>query len=339
LNPYSWNSFANLLYVDQPVGTGFSYADYKKDYVTDEFQIANDMYNFMQEFYLLYPQYYNLDFYITGESYAGHYIPAISARILRGNKKNEGKKINLKGSAIGNGWVDPYVQYGAYGSFAYAKDLIGYPLYESLKIQYETCKLLIEFGNWELAQVACGLIIEAIQEDAGNFNVYDVRKNCTYPPLCYDFSSVVTFLNSNQVRNTLGVGNRTWTSCNSEVYSSLLGDWMRNLEVDIPFLLAEPDYRVLIYSGKEDFICNWYGGLDWVRRMKWPGQDAFVDASVEPWIVNGVLAGTSQTYKGLTFLAVENAGHMVPMDQPANAFNMLLRFLSGIPWEKQSIEI
>jgi carboxypeptidase C (cathepsin A) len=51
--------------------SGFSYADYKKDYVTDEFQIANDMYNFMQEFYSLYPQYYNLDFYITGESYAG----------------------------------------------------------------------------------------------------------------------------------------------------------------------------------------------------------------------------------------------------------------------------
>jgi len=333
LNPYSWNSFSNLLYVDQPVGTGFSYADFDQDYVTDEKQIAENLYNFMQEFYDLYPQYYNLDFYILGESYAGHYVPAISARILRGNRHNDGKKINLKGSAIGNGWVDPLIQYAAYGEFAYANDLIGYFTYEALKPQYLICEAMIDIGLWELALIACESIIEDILDEAGNINIYDIRKQCTYQPLCYDFTSITDWLNTDLVQKTLGIVNNTeWTTCSSEVYNNLLGDWMANLEVDIPHLLAEPGYRVLVYSGKEDFICNWYGGLAWLKAMRWPGQHGFVDAPVVPWKVNDAVAGTSQSYQGLTFLAVENAGHMVPMDQPANALLMLNHFLTGTPF-------
>jgi serine carboxypeptidase-like clade 4 len=60
-----------------------------------------------------------LPFFVTGESYAGHYIPAISSRIIQANQNKEGLPINIQGSAIGNGWVDPYIQYGAYAEFAY----------------------------------------------------------------------------------------------------------------------------------------------------------------------------------------------------------------------------
>lgn len=71
LNPNSWNSFANLLYIDQPVGTGFSYADVNADYVHNETQVAFDLYWFLIEFYALHPQYSKLPLYIFGESYAG----------------------------------------------------------------------------------------------------------------------------------------------------------------------------------------------------------------------------------------------------------------------------
>ncbi len=90
LNQYSWNTFANLLFVDQPVGTGFSYADDIFDvcilfiftyqdlqYVHNENEVANEMYEFLQVFLKRYPQYVGRPFFITGESYAGHYIPGI----------------------------------------------------------------------------------------------------------------------------------------------------------------------------------------------------------------------------------------------------------------------
>lgn len=113
-NPHAWNEIANVLYIDQPVGTGFSYADDSKAYVKTEDGVATDMWEFLQTFMKEFPQYAQLDFYVTGESYAGHYVPAISSRIVANNKKLGAgeQKIHLQGLAIGNGLVDPATQYG-----------------------------------------------------------------------------------------------------------------------------------------------------------------------------------------------------------------------------------
>jgi len=330
INPNSWNSFANLLYVDQPVGTGFSYADYIDDYVVDEDQVAQDMFTFMQNFFKLYPQYADLPFFITGESYAGHYIPAIAYRIVNGNLENEGIHINLEAVAIGNGWVDPEIQYGAYADFAYDNNLINQATYDALIPMYVVCEGLIETGVWPLAIDECNLIMAAILAEAGGINVYDIRKQCTYEPLCYDFSNVDEFLAQGWVQKDLGVSSSAdWQECNSEVHALLLGDWISNLDVHIPFLLSQKDFRVLVYSGMDDFICNWYGGQRWTNELVWPGQQLFNNATAIPWMVNGVQAGTWQSYGGFTFLAVANAGHMVPMDQPVNALEMLNMFVNN----------
>jgi len=107
-NPSSWNKISNLIYVDQPIGTGFSHSD-AGDYVKNETEVAEDMAQFIIKFIALYPQLEGLDFYITGESYAGHYIPAISHNFHF--KHKDEIKMNFKGLAIGNGLVDPYLQY------------------------------------------------------------------------------------------------------------------------------------------------------------------------------------------------------------------------------------
>ena len=112
MNPHAWNNNANLLYVDQPVGTGFSKAGSVTDYDTNEEEIADTMALFMENFLEKFPQLQGKDFYITGESYAGHYIPAISHNFFFKNKDK--LKINFKGMAIGNGLVDPYAQYPQY---------------------------------------------------------------------------------------------------------------------------------------------------------------------------------------------------------------------------------
>ena len=77
-NPYSWNNHANVLYLDQPIGTGFSYQDDFRRLRNNEDDIALDFVEFMKEFYKKNPKFKDRDLYITGESYAGHYIPAMS---------------------------------------------------------------------------------------------------------------------------------------------------------------------------------------------------------------------------------------------------------------------
>ena len=105
-NPYSWNAVSNLLYVDQPIGTGFS-----KGGVHDarsETEVAEDMAQMLRGFLVQNPEFEGRDFYITGESYAGHYVPAISHYLV--NEASD-VNLNLKGIAIGNGLTDPYEQY------------------------------------------------------------------------------------------------------------------------------------------------------------------------------------------------------------------------------------
>jgi cathepsin A (carboxypeptidase C) len=70
-NPWSWNAHANLVFVDQPVGTGFSHSKNPLDFVRNEVQVAQQLYEFLQAFMDKYPQFQGRPFYVTGESYAG----------------------------------------------------------------------------------------------------------------------------------------------------------------------------------------------------------------------------------------------------------------------------
>lgn len=73
----------------------------------------------------VHPDMADRDFYVTGESYAGHYVPAVSNRLFHEMKKpSAAKKINLKGFAIGNGLTDPGIQYGAYSDYAVINNLV-----------------------------------------------------------------------------------------------------------------------------------------------------------------------------------------------------------------------
>jgi len=339
LNPYSWNEVANVIWIDQPVGTGYSYADHVTDYTVDETQIAEDLYEFLQTFFAQNPQ-YNHDFFVFGESYAGHYIPAVGKRIVIGNKKIKSPyvDIDLKGLAIGNGWVDPKIQYGYYADLLNEKGLLdaaSTAAYDDTA--YPACEALIDV-NWFLALEECSLAMEAVLADAElqngrTINVYDVTKKCEVEPLCYDFSLGTKFLTSPRVMKALGTNPKVqWVDCNMEVHELLLGDWIGNFAVDLPMVLAA-NIPVLVYSGTNDWICNYLGGEAWAAAMKWPGQKGYNNATWDEWTgPNGNQAGRAKTFSGLTFLEVLDAGHMVPMDQPANALDMVTKFVNGQPF-------
>jgi carboxypeptidase C (cathepsin A) len=176
-NPYSWNSKANVIWVDNPVGSGYSYVNNPNGYVSNEDEVASELWIFLQQFFKLYPQYKNLPFFITGESYGGHYVPAISNYIQNQNKRNIGIHINLQGLAIGNGWVDPKIQAGSYGPYAYANNLISESDLENAQQDYETCLKDIENGNYDEAFYDCNAVFEDVLEAAGNINFYDLGSN------------------------------------------------------------------------------------------------------------------------------------------------------------------
>ncbi|XP_059627019.1 serine carboxypeptidase-like [Cornus florida] len=332
-NDFGWDKISNIIYVDQPTGTGFSYSSDEDDIRHNEQGVSNDLYNFLQAFFKQHPRYAKNDFYITGESYAGHYIPALAARVHQGNKGKEGIHINLKGFAIGNGLTDPAIQYKAYTDYAMDMKLINQSDYNLISKSIPPCEQAIKLCGTDgedsciSAFFVCNNIFNSIMEVASGKNYYDVRKKCE-GDLCYDFSNMENLLNQKSVRSALGVGDIDFVSCSSTVYEAMVMDWMRNLEVGIPALL-EDGIKLLVYAGEYDLICNWLGNTRWVHAMEWSGQKNFVAAPTVPFVVDKAEAGQLKSHGPLTFLKVHDAGHMVPMDQPKASLEMLERWTQG----------
>ncbi|OAY71336.1 Serine carboxypeptidase 3 [Ananas comosus] len=159
---------------------------------------------------------------------------------------------------------------------------------------------------------------------------YDIRKECLGSHCC-NFSNIEKFLNLKSVKSILGVENREFELCSDSVYEALEDDWMMNYEVGIPALL-EDGIKLLVYAGEYDLICNWLGNSRWVRSMKWSGQKDFVSSTKIPFMVDGEKKGVLQSHGALSFLKVQivhRAGHMVPLDQPKAALEMLKRWTQG----------
>ncbi|MQL91417.1 hypothetical protein Taro_024031 [Colocasia esculenta] len=332
-NNYGWDKISNLIYVDQPTGTGFSYSHDRRDLRHNELGVSNDLYDFLQAFFAEHPEIADNDFYITGESYAGHYIPAFASRIHQGNKAREGIHINLKGFAIGNGLTDPAIQYQAYTEYALEMGIIKEIDYKRINKILPACELAIKLCGTSgtvaclASYLVCNTIFNSIIGVAGDINYYDIRKKCE-GNLCYDFSNLEKFLNQKSVKDALGVGNLEFISCSPSVYQAMLTDWMRNLEVGIP-ALVEDGVKLLVYAGEYDLICNWLGNSRWVHSMEWSGQQRFVSSPSTPFVVDGVEAGILKSHGPLSFLKVHDAGHMVPMDQPKASLEMLRRWIKG----------
>merc|ERR1712228_890138 len=345
MNPYSWNSNASVIWIDQPSFTGYSYDDNGfVDGVYNEDQIADDLYEFMQLFLKNNTKYSKLPFYVTGESYAGHYVPHFSRRILDNNNdlKPGNIRINLQGLAIGDGLVDPYTQYPAYAPYANDHNLVSEAQYKFMRDFIPLCdeeiKLCDDY-NGTGSYIACinaydtCNLAELLPVTSTGVNPYDIREQCVVEPLCYNFSAVDVFFNLNSTMDALGVEVDKWVSCNRLVEEELVfaGDWMKDFAEDVPILL-DAGMRVLAYFGVYDFIVNWYGGYDWMKALDWQYAKEWNAQKNTSWSVNGDEVGFYQTYANLTFLQVLGAGHMVPMDQPKNALTMIKQLTIGNGW-------
>ena len=137
LNEYSWHKAANMLYIESPGDVGFSYIDSKLDYeleINDDIA-AEDNFKALLDFFSKFPTFKGKDFYISGESYAGIYVPMLAYKIINYNKDAKSSaKINLKGILVGNGVADwNYDTENAMIDFAFSHHLTSYAIRNKAK--------------------------------------------------------------------------------------------------------------------------------------------------------------------------------------------------------------
>ncbi|KAI3720112.1 hypothetical protein L6452_21022 [Arctium lappa] len=107
-NPHSWNRLFGLLFLDNPIGTGFSIASTPEEIPRDQNAVAKHLSIAIKKFIASDSTFESRPIYITGESYAGKYVPSIGYYIVKRNANlSVSKRVNLIGLAIGNGLTDP----------------------------------------------------------------------------------------------------------------------------------------------------------------------------------------------------------------------------------------
>jgi len=336
---YAWNNHANLIFLDQPVNTGFSYSE--SESVKDSVTAGEDVYAFLELFFKQFPEYTGRDFHIAGESYAGHYIPVFGAEIAR----HEDRSFNLTSLLIGNGLIDPLRQYDFYEPMA-----CGGGEYAAV-LDEEECQGMLD------AQPRCNALIESCYEAQSAFvcvpasiycnnkmmgpyqqtglNMYDIREKCADTPdgLCYpQLGWMDQYLNSPEVKAAIGAeGVEKYESCNFDVNGGFLfnGDWMLPYYTNVADLL-EKGIPILDYAGLADFICNALGTNNFAEQLEWSGHEEFASAPVKSWkLEDGTYAGRKRNYKHFTSLQIFEAGHMSPFDQPQALHEMVNEWISG----------
>jgi len=159
-------------------------------------------------------------------------------------------------------------------------------------------------------------------------NLYDIRKKCEIPGLCYDFSNIKTFLNTESTKKALHVTHKgaKWDSCNDDIYAHFIAsDWMKDMSQKVSDVLND-GIRVLVYAGDVDFICNYIGNRAWTLALDWKHSTEFNAAQDHQW---NNKTGLAKSSNGFTFLQVYDAGHMVPMDQPEVSLRLINQFFAG----------
>ena len=336
-NPYSWNTNASVIFLDQPVNVGFSYSG---STVSDTVAASKDVYALLTLFFKQFPEYATQDFHIAGESYAGHYIPVFTAEILSHKKTN----INLKSVLIGNGLTDAITQYPEYRPMACGKG--GWPRVvdeqtcESMDNALPRCQSLIQGcydseSVWSCvpASVYCNNAILGPYQRTGQ-NPYDVRVPCKSGNLCYEELEYITaWLNKKSVMKALGAEVDNYESCNFDINRNFLfqGDWMKPYHRLVPGILEK--IPVLIYAGDADFICNWLGNKAWSEALEWTGQKKFAAAEMKELHIDGEKSGRKigevKSSGNFTFMRLYEGGHMVPYDQPESSLEFFNRWLEG----------
>ncbi|THU80417.1 peptidase S10, serine carboxypeptidase [Dendrothele bispora CBS 962.96] len=350
LHPDSWNTNASIFFVDQPIGVGFSYADYGETVDTSE-EAAKDIAAFVSIFFENFNQFKGRAFHMAGESYGGRYIPLFASAIYDQNPQlvqNGFTPINLTSVMIGNGLTDRYTMFSAYYEMACTSASLPpvldiktcvtmkQAISRCEKWTRESCIEQYDPINCNGAVGFCSSAVETPYLSTG-LNPYDISIFCRgdLDDECYPETRYMRqFLDDANVRTKIGVDSSittNFTSCSSQVKIGFFDSYDTNRPETPIYVsgLLERGVRVLIYVGDLDWLCNWIGNEKWTLALEWNGKAEFANTPLREWKVNGKRAGRTRSAGKFTFATVEGAGHAVPYYKPKESLQMVQRWLAG----------
>ncbi|OMH86163.1 Pheromone-processing carboxypeptidase KEX1 [Zancudomyces culisetae] len=333
MREYSWVNRVDVLFIDQPIGAGFSFGTSPSTY--DEG--SADLENFIEKFYELFPEYHTYKLYITGESIAGTYIVKIAQRMLRSNR------IPIEGLLIGNGLIDPKTTYLSYLPFLESNGLINGTALSMMKERQQECAFGYETYKYKKIKVSqCENVLNVLSDyqmiggDTSKcLNIYDYRLIESRPACGADWPPNLTYLKSyiNQpiVKSQLNMvksKQNLWVECNTDVYRTYSADLTSDAAIYALPEVIEKIKQVVLFAGDKDIVCNTLAHEYMIGNMTFLGGTGFSRhmENYLDWKVNGKSTGRFNSERGLTYIEIYNASHMPAVDNPLAMLDILSFF-------------
>ncbi|KAJ4290625.1 hypothetical protein N0V90_010843 [Kalmusia sp. IMI 367209] len=353
-NPYSWTNLTNMIWIEQPVGVGYSQGTPN---ITNEIELAAEFRGFWKNFISTFDM-QNFGVYVTGESYAGFYVPYIADGFISANDTDSPVVIlpyveywqNL--ISLNDTFMDQMREHQDYCNYSqYLDTYFQFPpppgpfpvLPEPSSRNGYRCD---QFENF----------YEAVLEVNPCFNIYHITETCPHPfsqlgiinTGDYQPPGAQVYFNRTDVQKALhAVVGTNWEQCTDvNVFGNGTergSDTSPGPAIDGALQrVIEYTNNTIIGSGDLDMLLNTNGTLLAIQNMTWNGAQGLqkypstpLYAPYHPEYNGGALAGSGvqgvwSSERGLTFYTAHLAGHELPGYTPGVAYRMLEILLGRI---------
>ncbi|KAL0913714.1 hypothetical protein M5K25_017195 [Dendrobium thyrsiflorum] len=350
----TWLQRADLLFVDNPVGTGYSYVENTSSLVKTDEESASDLTMLLKKLYNGNERLQKSPLYVVAESYGGKFAVTLGLSVVKAIKAGQ-LNLTFGGIALGDTWISPedfVLSWGPLLKDVSRLDINGEEKSNSLAKVIQT---QIAEGKYKEATDTWGQLEYVISENSNSVDFYNFLLDSAMDPLGmtsaestaaatqssvkmimrgysrYLSSKAVSTVSLNDLMNgiikqklKIIPENVSWDGQADLVFISLESDFMKPRINEVDELLSM-GVNVTIYSGQVDLICATKGTEAWVQKLKWKELQNFNNATREPIYCENdmVTRGFFKSYSNLHFYWILEAGHYVPVDQPCVALRML----------------
>ena len=361
-NAHAWNAHAWTLFVDQPVGTGFAHVDASCDsdlsadggggdcYATTLEQTAADLSEVLEALIgdIHAGDLAGAPLWVTGESFAGRYLPWLAEALVLDSaaaKRYPAASAAFAGLVVGNPESDTLLQYPPTADMLRGMGYIGDADVERLKgVAFANCSSLVRAGTTAraAATAACEAWCDELVAVAGGAFRYDAR--VWGNPLQRLDKTLGAYLNDNATKAALNVPSAyEWKSGDGEtvpnrVSAALYGEIERPGALPRLGRLLDKGFPVVVYAGNMDG--SPFNHMSTERALdagvRFAREAEFRTATRTLWrgrhglgAQEGPVYGFARQGGGLSFVVVNNAGHLAPRDQPEAALDLIERIVLG----------
>ncbi|XP_057333848.1 retinoid-inducible serine carboxypeptidase-like [Microplitis mediator] len=333
-------NYYNVLFIDNPVGTGFSYVENESAYARKNRQIADDLLECIKKFIEVFPEFKDVPTYIVGESY-GPKMGVELASIWYKQQYDGSVTSNLKGLVLGSPLISPIDSALSWAPSLLYAGILDTTDFQRVESEVEKMEQAVKAEKWREAMDVWQATTNSIGKLSDNATIFNILTlgsshegvqnytSCFPRPPVESSKNLSEFMNEN-VKQTLGLYSH-WVKSN-KVYENLYEDLLKPVVNIVEELLNETDLKISIYAGQLDALISLPSTIKWVEKLKWKHSSAWKNAPRSAFAVNNIVDGYVKAYGNLKMYWVSRAGHSVATQNPY-ALNAILQDITALKCE------